>query len=200
MISKRFLHLSRLTLSKHYINKRNTTAINVPVTRGNEHLRIELKINDKDEKKELSMKEGKMLAEKLEKKLVLIDESNELPIFHLMTGVELKNLQMKLKRERQLSNDERQPTSKVKSIQISSNIDHSDWKIKIQMISHFLEKSNKVTVRLVSRKMREEKEIAKKLEKMLKELEKEIKVKFPQVITRRQSSKAGTICINLESV
>ena len=117
----------------------------IAVTKSNNHLDVLLFDKNNQLIGKMNLATAKAEAEKQELKLVIVEESSP-PRFQLMTGSDLKELQMKLKKELK---GEKEEAEKV--VKINLGIGEHDLETKMKAIKAFHEKGHPIRLLIASK-------------------------------------------------
>ena len=126
----------------------------VAVTKANKHLDVEL-IDEKDNSQgKVNIAEAKKMADKLELKLVCIDESCSPPKFKMMGGKELHKLQMEIKeKNREEKEKGLQKNIKDKEIDMNLGIGDHDLATKLKTTEALFNKGHNIKIKVYSKKI-----------------------------------------------
>lgn len=135
--------------SKYYSKKKTQLPSWIPVTKANAHLKIHLFDENELDLGDISMQNANNIAQERKLKLVLVDENQKPPKFQLMTGKELAERQVAIKRELKAAK-ETPHELKEKEIIISSKCNDNDLMHKLKSIKEFYDKGHSIKITVKS--------------------------------------------------
>lgn len=168
-------------------SKKRFEPTTVAVTKANKHLDVEL-IDDKDNSKgKVNIAAAKEMADKLQLKLVCIDEKSSPPKFKMLSGKELHKLQMDIK-EKNREKKEKGLLKNVKEKEIDLNLGIGDHDLanKLKITESLFNKGHIVKIKVFTKKVDKELDATQLQNNFIKKLEES--VKFTKLKLERRSA------------